>query len=36
MAVNSREVPVNGKKWATLYFTRMSESANTEHTDIED
>jgi hypothetical protein len=25
MAMNSREVPVNGKKWVTLYFARMSE-----------
>jgi hypothetical protein len=25
MAVNSREVPANGKKWVTLYFARMSE-----------
>jgi hypothetical protein len=29
MAVNSREVPVNGKKWVTLYFARMSEPVNT-------
>jgi hypothetical protein len=36
MAVNSREVPGNGKKWVTLYFTRMSEPTNTEHADSED
>jgi hypothetical protein len=35
MAVNSREVTVNGKKWITLYFARMSEPANMEHTDSE-
>jgi hypothetical protein len=35
MAVNSCEVPVNGKKWVTLYFMRMSEPANTEHADSE-
>jgi hypothetical protein len=29
-------VPVNGKKWVTLYFARMSEPANTEHADSED
>jgi hypothetical protein len=36
MAVNSCEVPVNGKKWDTLYFVRMSEPPNTEHADSED
>jgi hypothetical protein len=36
MAVNSREVPVNGKTWVTLYFEQMSEPTNTEHTDSED
>ena len=36
MAVNSREVPVNGKKWVTLYFARMSEPANTAHADSKD
>jgi hypothetical protein len=35
VAVNSREVPVNGKNWITLYFVRMSEPANTEHADSE-
>jgi hypothetical protein len=29
-------VPGNGKKWVTLYFTRMSEPTNTEHADSED
>jgi hypothetical protein len=36
VAVNSCEVPVNGKKWVTLYFVRMSEPTNTEHADSED
>ena len=36
MVVNSRELPVNGKKWVTLYFVRMSEPANTEHANSED
>jgi hypothetical protein len=36
MAVNSRKVAVNGKKWVTLYFARMSEPANMEHADSED
>jgi hypothetical protein len=30
MAVNTREVPVNGKKWVTLYFAWMSEHADSE------
>jgi hypothetical protein len=36
MAVNGRELPVNGKKWVTLYFARISAPANTEHADSED
>jgi hypothetical protein len=36
MAVKSREVPVNGKEWVTLYFARMSAPANTEHADSVD
>ena len=36
MAVNSRKVAVNGKKWVTLYFARISEPANMEDTDSED
>jgi hypothetical protein len=31
--VNNRKVPVNGKKWVTLYFTWMSEPVNMEHVD---
>jgi hypothetical protein len=34
MAVN--KVPVNGKKWVTLYFARMSAPANMEHMDSKD
>jgi hypothetical protein len=30
MAVNSRKVPVNGKKWVTLYFARMSAHADSK------
>jgi hypothetical protein len=29
MAVNSREVPMNGKRWVTFYSARMSKPANT-------
>jgi hypothetical protein len=35
-AANSYEVPMNGKKCVTLYFTRMCEPANMKHADSED
>jgi hypothetical protein len=36
MAMNGRKVPMNGKKWVTLYFVRMSELLNMGHVDSED